>query len=227
MKEKTNKSVLKKILIGFGIVFVTAALFALVSNLIVRLSVKGRMRSVEESAEKSGYDCILVLGCGVWEETPSPLLSDRLDAAVKLYHAGAAPKVLVSGDHGRKDYNEVSVMRKYLIDRGVPSEDVFMDHAGFSTYETMYRASDVFGVRKALVVTQEYHLYRALYDASAFGIEADGAMATGHVFASQTLWNMREAVARVKDFIWCIFKPEPTYRGEKIDIHGNGEVTLD
>ena len=182
---------------------------------------------MKKSAKKSSYDCILVLGCGVWEETPSPLLSDRLDAAVKLYHAGAAPKVLVSGDHGRKDYNEVSVMRKYLIDRGVPSEDVFMDHAGFSTYETMYRASDVFGVRKALVVTQEYHLYRALYDASAFGIEAEGAMATGHVFASQAIWNMREAAARVKDFIWCIFKPEPTYRGEKIDIHGNGEVTLD
>ena len=132
----------------------------------------------------------------------------------------------MSGDHGQKDYDEVSVMRQYALDRGVPSEDIFMDHAGFSTYETMYRAWDIFGVKKAIVVTQKYHLYRALYDAKAFGIHADGVIATGHVFAAQTMWNMREALARVKDFVWCVFKPEPTFRGEKIDIAGNGEETI-
>lgn len=196
------------------------------ANAVVCFSSKSKMKSVEECLGESGYDCILVLGCGVWGEDPSPLLSDRLDAAVALYKAGAAPKLLMSGDHGRTDYDEVSVMRKYAMDRGVPSEDIFMDHAGFSTYETMYRAKDIFGVEKAVVVTQKYHLYRALYDAASFDIEVIGAVAVGHTFAAQPVWEVREAAARVKDLVWCIFKPLPTYRGEKIDITGNGEVTL-
>ena len=102
-----------------------------------------------------------------------------------------------------------------------------MDHAGFSTYETMYRADDIFGVKKAVVVTQEYHLYRALYDASSLGIEAKGTVASGHVYVSQIFLDIREAAARVKDYIWCALRPEPTFRGDKIDIHGSGEATLD
>lgn len=226
-KDLKKKSVLMRIL--RIIIFVIAAVLILIAvfNMAVCLSTKGKMRSVEESMDDKGYDCIIVLGCGVRGDKPTPLLSDRLDAAVALYKAGAAPKLLMSGDHGRTDYDEVAVMRKYAMEQGVPSEDIFLDHAGFSTYETMYRAYDVFGVRKAVVVTQKYHLYRALYDASAFGIEAAGTIATGHVFSSQLMWDLRESIARVKDFFWCIVKPEPTYRGEKIDISGNGEVTLD
>ncbi len=201
-------------------------LFA-VLNAVVCLSSAPRMRSLEDSLGEKGYDCILVLGCGVWGETPTPLLSDRLDAAIALYQAGVAPKLLMSGDHGREDYNEVAVMRQYALDEGVPSEDIFLDHAGFSTYETMVRAKKVFGVEKAVVVTQKYHLYRALYDAAAFGIEAKGTVATGHVFASQLVWDLRESVARVKDGLWCLFRPAPTYLGDRIDIHGNGEATLD
>jgi vancomycin permeability regulator SanA len=200
-------------------------LILLIANLAVCLSTKGRMHTVTDSLDDKGYDCIIVLGCGVWGDTPTMLLSDRLDAAIELYKAGVAPKLLMSGDHGRRDYDEVNVMRQYALDSGVPSEDIFMDHAGFSTYETMYRAKDIFGITKAVVVTQEYHLYRALYDASAFDIEAVGTVATGHTFAGQTRWEIREALARVKDLIWCILKPEPTYRGDKIDIRGNGIVT--
>lgn len=198
----------------------------LLLNLIVCLSVKSKMRTLEDSLSEGGYDCIIVLGCGVWGDTPTTLLSDRLDAAIALYRAGVAPKILMSGDHGRTDYDEVNVMRQYALDRGVPSVDIFMDHAGFSTYETMYRAQDIFGVRRAVVVTQKYHLYRALYDAAAFDIEAKGTVATGHEFAGQKRWEAREVLARVKDFIWCIFQPEPTYRGPKIDLKGSGEATL-
>lgn len=219
-------SVVKPVLIVVAVMLaVLIALFATL-NAVVCLSSHKKIKSVEECLGESGYDCILVLGCGVWGEDPSPLLSDRLDAAVALYKAGAAPKLLMSGDHGRTDYDEVSVMRKYAMDRGVPSEDIFMDHAGFSTYETMYRAKDIFGVEKAVVVTQKYHLYRALYDAASFDIEVIGAVAVGHTFAAQPVWEVREAAARVKDLVWCLFKPSPTYRGEKIDITGNGEVTL-
>lgn len=203
--------------------------FIIVANAVVWMSSKNKIRAAEDDQTNAGCDCIIVLGCGVWGETPTPLLSDRLDTAIALYKAGAAPKLLMSGDHGRKDYNEVSVMRTYAIAEGVPSEDIFMDHAGFSTYETMVRAHDIFGVKKAVVVTQKYHLFRALYDASAFGIEVSGVSATGHSFASslQLMWSAREVLARTKDFIWCIVKPNPTYRGEPIDISGNGEVTLD
>ena len=201
----------------------------IVTNVAVWMSSKDKIHALEDIGSNTGCDCIIVLGCGVWGETPTPLLSDRLDTAIALYQAGAAPKLLMSGDHGRKDYNEVSVMRSYAIDAGVPSEDIFMDHAGFSTYETMVRAHDIFGVNKAVVVTQKYHLFRALYDASAFGIEVSGVAAVGHTFSPQLqlLWSAREVLARTKDFIWCIVKPEPTYRGEAIDISGNGEVTLD
>lgn len=216
----------KKLLRGAVIAIVSMIVLCALINAIVCLSTVSKMKTIEESLTESGYDCILVLGCGVWGDEPTPLLSDRLDAAVALYKAGAAPKILMSGDHGQKGYDEVSVMRKYAMEQGVPSEDIFMDHAGFSTYETMYRAKDVFGVKKAVVVTQKYHLYRALYDADAFDIEAIGTIAVGHTFASQLIWDIRESAARVKDFIWCLVKPQPTFRGDKIDIMGNGEVTL-
>lgn len=217
------KILLKVILIVTSVLVVSVV----VLNMIVCFSTSGKMRSVEDSFDDNGYDCIIVLGCGIRGDEPTPLLSDRLDAAVALYNAGAAPKMLMSGDHGRDDHDEVSVMRKYVMEKGVPSEDIFLDHAGFSTYETMYRASYIFGIKRAVVVTQKYHLYRALYDASAFKIEAVGTIATGHVFKDQLKWDIREVFARVKDFFYCIFKPDPTYKGEKIDITGSGEVTLD
>ena len=195
------------------------------ANAVVILSVRRYIISPAEAAEKNA-DCALVLGANVWSQGLSPMLEDRVLTGIRLYEDGATDRLLMSGDHGRKDYDEVNVMRKYAMERGVPSEDIFLDHAGFSTYETMVRAKDVFGVRKVLVVTQKYHLYRALYDAAASGMEASGVAAVGHSFGLQLMWNIRESAARVKDFVWCLFKPEPTYRGERIDITGNGEVTL-
>ena len=224
-----KKLLVKRMLFAVLIAAILAVVFAVALNLIVCLTQIGRMRSLEDSLKDpdKDYDCILVLGCGVWGETPSPLLSDRLDQAIELYKAGVAPKILMSGDHGQEGYDEVAVMRSYCLERGVPSEDIFLDHAGFSTYETMWRAAHVFGVQKAVVVTQKYHLFRALYDARAFGIEVRGTIATGHTFQSLPLWEARECFARIKDFFWCLAKPSPTYGGDPIDIHGNGEVTLD
>ncbi len=210
--------------LGITVLFI---LIGVTLNLVVCLSSRNRMRSIEDSLNSNDYQCIIVLGCGVWGSTPTPLLSDRLDAAIALYKAGVAPKILMSGDHGQSNYDEVNVMRNYALEHGIPSEDIFLDHAGFSTYETMYRANAVFGISKAVVVTQKYHLYRALYDAKALGIQADGTIAVGHRFMSQLIWDVRECAGRCKDFIWCLLKPLPTYLGEVIDITGNGEVTLD
>ena len=172
-----------------------------------------------------GYDCILVLGCGVYDDTPSHMLEDRLLQGIELYFNGAGGKLLMSGDHGRENYDEVNVMKNFALDRGVPSEDVFMDHAGFSTYESMYRAKEIFKAEKILIVTQEYHLYRAIYDARALGIEAYGVASDPRSYSGQIYRDVREVLARNKDFLFCIFKPEPTYLGEEIPVYGNGNAT--
>jgi len=155
------------------------------------------------------------------------MLFDRLMRGVELYGLGAAPKLLMSGDHGRKEYDEVAAMKQFAIDEGIPSEDVFMDHAGFSTYESIYRAKEIFQADRILIVTQEYHLYRALYIANQLGVEAYGVASDYHTYAGQLMRDFREMLARVKDCATCIFKPEPTYLGDAIPVFGDGNLTND
>ncbi|MDO4888052.1 MAG: ElyC/SanA/YdcF family protein [Actinomycetaceae bacterium] len=171
-------------------------------------------------------DCILVLGASVRSDgQPSNMLRARLEKSLELYQQGAAPKILVSGDNSTVHYNEVHVMRTWLEERGVPKEDIFEDHAGFSTYESMYRARDVFEVKTAIVVTQEYHLTRALYAGDALGLEVWGVASSGNNYSGQFRRDMREYFARVKDFGQSITKPKPTYLGPTIPITGSGEAT--
>ena len=219
------------------IIYVLAVLAALaVIGLLLVFVVNGYVRSVggerviipEQAAELEEVDCIIVLGCQVKTDgSLSHMLRDRLIRGVELYHAGASPKLLMSGDHGRVNYDEVNAMKAYAVENGVPSEDVFMDHAGFSTYETVYRAKEIFGADKVIIVTQEYHLYRALYIAEALGIEAYGVSADLNRYGGQTMRDIREVLARCKDFAMCLFKPEPTYLGEAIPVSGNGDLTND
>jgi len=172
-------------------------------------------------------DCIIILGAGVRDGNPSPMLEDRLLKGIELYKNGVSGKIIMSGDHGRKDYDEVNVMKKYAIEKGVASSDIFMDHAGFSTYETMYRAKEVFKAKKVVIVTQQYHLYRALYIAKNLGLEAYGVNSDQRRYAGQFYRDIREVLARNKDFVKCIFKPFPTYMGDEIPISGNGDITND
>jgi vancomycin permeability regulator SanA len=185
--------------------------------------------SVEETTEMD-FDCVLVLGAGVWGDSPSHMLEERLNKGIEVYKIGCTDRILMSGDHGRKDYDEVNVMKNFAIECGATSDEVFMDHAGFSTYESMYRARDIFQVKKVVIVTQRYHLYRAVYNARRLGLDAYGVCADGQynydIFV-RSYNNSREALARCKDFVWCIFKPEPTYLGEVIPIHLSGELTDD
>jgi vancomycin permeability regulator SanA len=118
-------------------------------------------------------------------------------------------------------------MKQYAIENGVPSEHVFMDHAGFSTYETVYRAKEIFEADKVIIITQEYHLYRALYIADKLGLEAYGVSADLNKYAGQSMRDFREVLARCKDWAMCIFKPEPTYLGDSIPVNGKGDVTND
>ena len=132
-------------------------------------------RLLRLSRRRLDADCILIFGCGVWDDgTPTPMLSDRLKTGIEIYNAGGGDRLLMSGDHGRADYDEVNAMKKFAVDRGIESGAVFMDHAGFSTYESVFRAKEVFKAKKVILVTQEYHLYRALYVAKALGLDAYG-----------------------------------------------------
>lgn len=189
---------------------------------------KDKIISAEEAAELDDIDCIIVLGAGIWDEnTPSPILNDRLVQGIELYRLGASGKILMSGDHGRKEHDEVNLMKNFAIERDVPSEDIFMDHAGFSTYESMYRARDIFKAKKVIIVTQKYHLYRSIYTAEALGLEAYGVASDPRNYAGQTYRDIREILARDKDFIMCLFRPEPTYLGEAIPVSGDGNLTND
>ncbi len=184
--------------------------------------------SAEQAAALENVDCILVLGCLVHENGKlSEMLQERMYCGISLYQAGVSTRMLLSGDHGRKDYDEVNSMKEYALQKGIPSEVIFMDHAGFSTYESMYRAAKVFGVRKLVIVSQEYHLSRAIYSARALGMEAYGVASDSRVYPGQQLREIREVLARVKDVFYCLFDIHPKYLGEHIDIHGSGDVTND
>lgn len=159
---------------------------------------------------------------------PSDVLSDRIAQAVTLYRSGKVRKLLLSGDHGRPEYDEVNCMRRCALAEGVRPEDIFCDHAGFDTYDSMYRARDVFDVTRAIVVTQGFHLPRALYIARGLGIEASGAPCDQRRYIAR-LWNAaREALARVKAFKdVAITKARPRFLGPKIPIDGDGRASWD
>ena len=216
-----------KILIVLAVVCAAAVLGI---NSHVKRAALGKIISIEDVdlIANEDIDCILVLGAGVWNgNEPSPMLRDRLIVGTKLYELGASGKILMSGDHGTKGYDEVNVMKKYAVQAGVPSENVFMDHAGFSTYDSIYRAKEVFQAKKVIIVTQGYHLYRALYIADALGLEAYGVSATLENYMGQSAREMREILARNKDFFLSHFKVLPRFLGDPIPLTGDGNVTND
>lgn len=179
-----------------------------------------------EAAAGCDADAIVVLGASVLPNgTPSGILQDRLDDGIALYFAGVAPKMIMSGDNGTASYNEVLAMKNYAIEKGVPTEDIFCDHAGFSTYESMYRAKHVFGADSIVVATQTYHLYRALYAAEGLGMEAVGVPSDYHEYGGQFLFDVREILARSKDFFKTWMQPEATFVGDPISLDQSGDVT--
>ena len=225
--KKTKKVIVRSLLI-LVILGVLGAIAVAGINGIVVGTASNYILSPEVAAKLTDVDCILVLGCLVKNDgVPSDMLHDRLRQSVELYQLGAAPKLLMTGDHGTAGYDEVDAMKTYAVNAGIASEDVFMDHAGFSTYESMYRAKEIFGAKKIIIVTQEYHLYRAVYIARSLGMDAYGVTSDYNWYLDQFRRDVREVLARVKDFGTSIFKPEPTYLGEMIPIWGDGNLTND
>lgn len=217
-----------KKLLKYGIIaIILITIIVLGINLYVRISTNKQIIKENDYTALSDVDCIIILGAGIWEDKPSPMLEDRLLEGIKLYQNSVSDKIIMSGDHGRREYDEVNIMKNYAIEKGIPSENIFMDHAGFSTYESIYRAKDIFEAKKVVIVTQEYHLYRALYIANQLGLEAYGVGADPRQYVGAAYRELREILARDKDFIKCIFKPEPTYLGDTIPVSGNGDITND
>lgn len=218
---------MKKV-VKYGIIIVTIIVIIILGiNLYVKMSTNKQIINENEYEKLSDVDCIIILGAGIWGDKPSPMLEDRLLEGIKLYQSNVSDKIIMSGDHGSEEYDEVNTMKNYAIEKGIPSKNIFMDHAGFSTYESIYRARDIFNAKKVVIVTQKYHLYRALYIANQLGIEAYGVGADPRQYVGATYRELREILARDKDFIKCIFKPEPIYLGETIPVNGNGDITND
>lgn len=217
-----------KKIVAILIIFSVVGVGSLLSiNHYIKSSVE-QLIVTEKEAALLDADCILVLGAGVWQNSrPSFMLEDRLLQGIGLYQSGASNRLLMSGDHGRKEYDEVNVMKQFAVERGIASEHIFMDHAGFNTYDSLYRTKEIFQANKIIIVTQKYHMYRALYIANKLGIEAYGVSSNPRDYAGQKGRDLREVLARTKDFFHVALKPEPTYLGEAIPVYGNGDVTND
>ena len=178
-----------------------AVLSAFLLSGMICHSVRGQLRERAHIPPDETYDVILVLGCGVKPNgEPSDMLEDRLLTAIALYEQGVAPTVLLSGDHEYDDYNEIEAMKTFCLNAGIPEQAIVCDRYGLSTYDSIVRAESLFGVTRAVIVTQKYHLYRALYIARKSGMEAIGVDADIRTYRLQWYRDLREVLARCKDF---------------------------
>jgi SanA protein len=208
------------------LLLVLAAIIVVLATSLITTRAAGR-HIVAGPEDAPRAKVAIVLGARVYGDgTLSAMLADRLATGVALYKQGKVQKLLLSGDHGQTTYDEVNAMRRYCLDQGVADQDIFMDHAGFGTYETMYRARDVFKVADCLVVTQGFHLPRAVYIARTLGLDATGVSADLRPYPREWRNDLREWPARVKAFFMLhLTKPEPRYLGPVIPIDGDGRAT--
>ena len=204
MKKKT-----KIILITIMTIIVLSPLLI---NLYVILNTTSNIIIKEEYQQLKDVDYILVLGASVRRERPSPMLEDRLKKAIELYNINTQNKILVTGDHTKEDYDEETIMKNYLLENNIPEEKIIMDPAGVSTYDSIFRVQKQLKAKKIIIVSQKYHLYRALYIANSLGIEAYGVPADDIKYKGATYREVREILARNKDFIKSIIKPTSYYQ---------------
>lgn len=228
-KDKNKKKwhfSLKKLLLIFGLLcLAVAVLFVAINAHVIRISAP-RLISADAATNLEKVDCILVLGSSQPNGTLNRVVRERVDTALTLYESGVSQRLLMSGDHGKVNYDEVNAMKQYCVDKGVNPDVIFLDHAGFNTYDSIYRAKAIFGIQKMIIVSQEYHLYRAVYIANELGIEAYGVPAEQEADTA-LITNLRESVARVKDYFSCAFHIEPTVLGEPIPISGSAKLSDD
>lgn len=204
MFSRIIKMLLKFLLFSILLLLV---LFGL-PRLITSLAAAGRMYS---AIDAPAAPVAIVFGAGLQKDgSPSPVLKDRVTAAVELYKGGKVVKLLMSGDNRFIDYNEPAAMRDYALSLGVPVEDIVLDYAGRRTYDTCYRARDIFGLDEALLVTQKFHLPRAIFTCSSMGIKVNGVIADLRDYHdhAERFWNLREIPATLVA-VWQVWVSKP------------------
>ncbi|MBO8189522.1 YdcF family protein [Streptomyces sp. DW4-2] len=192
---------------------VLVCVLALLPATWIRLTTDSRIRA--DIADAPRAPVALVFGAGLWDGEPSPYLAHRLDAAARLYRTGKVRVLLVSGDNSRKDYDEPGAMRDYLTDRGVPAARVVADYAGFDTWDSCARAARVFGVRRALLVSQDYHVRRAAALCRAAGIDSYGIPVREPRDATWYAGGLRELPGAVKAAYEAALTPDPHFLGPR------------
>ena len=217
----------KKIVLYILLFFCMVIILTLFINIHIINSTKDQIINLNDIKKEDHIDAILVLGCKVNGNSPSLMLAKRLEKGLDVYNK-LHSKILLSGDHGSNDYDEVDVMSDYYLNTTVNSEDLFLDHAGFSTYDSIYRAKYIFKIKKMVIITQEYHMYRALYLANKLDIDAIGIVANDIPQKTVMLKNeIREILSRNKSFVYGIIKPSSKYLGDEIPITGKGNIKND
>ena len=193
----------------------------MVIPIAMRLSVAPRMYTSVSDIPPT--EVAVVLGASVFHKAPSPVLARRADTAIELFRKGKVSKILVTGDNGALSHDEVTPVRKYLLDAGIPAEDIFLDHAGFDTYSSMYRARAVFGAQTITITTQDFHLPRALWIARHLGLTAYGLAAPGGEISLYD--HVREIPASLKALWDVLTYRVPKYLGPAIPLSGDGQTT--
>ena len=201
---------MRKIFKYILIVLIVIILVPVIINFYVILSTKNRIVS-GDSELLTDIDYIVVLGAGIRRGKPSPMLEDRLKTGISLYNNDISNKILITGDHMNDDYDEVTVMKNYLLEHGIPEEDIITDNYGISTYDSIYRVKNVYKSNKVVIVSQRYHLYRALFLSDNLDLESYGVEANLRYYYGQWYREIREILARNKDFIKGIIKPKAVY----------------
>ncbi|HRP88913.1 MAG TPA: ElyC/SanA/YdcF family protein [Edaphocola sp.] len=169
----------------------------------------------------------IVFGAGIQRNgLPSKYLKDRLDAGIRLYNSKKVQRILLSGDNGTKYYNELKVMKKYMVDAGVSANDIFVDYAGFDTYSSIYRAKNIFKVDQAVLVTQAYHLRRAVYIADKMGMDVVGFSADKGTYKNTKRNLIREQLAKIKSFFDVLRNRKPKFYTGEINIYGSSNYDI-
>lgn len=210
-----------------GVVLVLVGLTATAcSNAYVVYSTRDSVKTKPQDVKPARV--ALVLGARVYKSgRPATPLRERLSVARDLYKSGRVQKVIVSGDHGKEDYDEVNVMRRWLIERGVSSQDIFMDHAGFRTLDSVARAQKVFGADELVICTHRFHAYRAAFLASQHGIKAQVLTADSSPDPYRTQNQLREVAARTVAVADVLVGRSPKFLGPQIDLDGPASQTHD
>jgi len=224
-KEPKKKKIFKAAFFAFFLAAAGLSFFVAMNLEIVKFS-KEYLYSDCNLIPKS--QAVIILGAKVQKGgSLSDMYKDRADAAIEIYRKGKAEKIIVSGDHGGKEYDEVNAAKKYLLEQNIPAKDIFLDHAGFDTYDSLYRARDIFQVEQLIISTQDFHLSRAVYIARKLGIEAFGIRTDRHIYGGENFYQAREALARIKAHVEVFCQAKPKFLGEPIPITGSSQPSWD